>query len=85
VPLVGLQYKDEPDAGLKWLAEHGNPYVLSAQDRDGRVGIDFGVYGVPETFVIDRQGIIRHKYTGPLTPQLLRDDLLPLVKKLEAS
>jgi cytochrome c biogenesis protein CcmG, thiol:disulfide interchange protein DsbE len=85
VPVVGLQYKDEPEAGLAWLREHGNPYVLSAQDRDGRVGIDFGVYGVPETFVIDRNGIIRHKHIGPLTPERLRDEVLPRVRELEAS
>jgi cytochrome c biogenesis protein CcmG/thiol:disulfide interchange protein DsbE len=85
VPVVGLHYKDERDAGLKWLAEGGDPYLLSAHDRDGRVAIDFGVYGTPETFIVDKAGVIRHKHTGPLTPQLLRDDILPRVKQLEAS
>ncbi|MBC7207444.1 MULTISPECIES: DsbE family thiol:disulfide interchange protein [Methyloversatilis] len=85
VPMVGLHYKDERDAGMKWLAEHGDPYLLSAHDRDGRVAIDFGVYGTPETFIVDKTGVIRYKHTGPLTPQLLRDDILPRVKQLEAS
>lgn len=85
VPMVGLHYKDERDAGLKWLAEHGDPYLLSAHDRDGRVAIDFGVYGTPETFIVDKTGVIRYKHTGPLTPQLLRDQILPRVEQLEAS
>ncbi|MEY4766004.1 MAG: hypothetical protein RI907_2677 [Pseudomonadota bacterium] len=82
VPLIGLNYKDERDAGLKWLAEGGDPYDASAFDQEGRVGIDFGVYGVPETFVIDKQGVIRYKHTGPITPQALRDTIEPLLKKL---
>ncbi|MGV2481089.1 UNVERIFIED_CONTAM: redoxin domain-containing protein, partial [Salmonella enterica subsp. enterica serovar Weltevreden] len=85
VPMVGLHYKDERDAGLKWLAEHGDPYLLSAHDRDGRVAIDFGVYGTPETFIVDKTGVIRYKHPGPLTPQLLRDQTLPRVEQLEAS
>ncbi|WP_374338735.1 DsbE family thiol:disulfide interchange protein [Methyloversatilis sp.] len=85
VPMVGLHYKDEREAGLKWLAQHGNPYLLSAYDRDGRVAIDFGVYGTPETFIVDKTGVIRYKHTGPLTPEKLRDDILPRVKQLEAS
>lgn len=82
VPVVGLDYKDEPRDGLGMLAQLGDPYVLSAVDRDGRVGIDYGVYGVPETYVIDREGIIRHKHTGPITPQALEKVILPLVKEL---
>lgn len=85
VTLVGLHYKDERDAGLKWLKEHGDPYLLSAHDRDGRVAIDFGVYGTPETFIVDRQGVIRYKHVGPLTPEKLRDDILPRVKQLETA
>lgn len=84
VPLIGLNYKDEREAGLKWLAQHGDPYLASAYDRDGRVGIDYGVYGVPETFVIDKAGVIRLKHTGPVTPQALRDVILPKVRALDA-
>lgn len=85
VPILGLNYKDERPAGIEWLARHGNPYQLSLWDRDGRVGIDWGVYGVPETFVIDRKGVIRYKRIGILTPEIVRDRILPLVKELEAS
>ena len=68
-----------------WLKRHGNPYVTSVMDLDGRVGINYGVYGVPETYVIDRQGIIRYKRVGVVTPQLLADKILPLIRSLEAS
>ena len=84
VPIVGLNYKDERDAGLQWLAKFGNPYQLSAYDNEGRVGIDYGVYGVPETFVIDKQGVIRYKQIGPITQEAWDKTLLPLVKKLQA-
>ena len=83
VALVGLDYKDKPEEGLKWLARHGNPYDLSISDLDGRVGIDFGVYGVPETFLIDKQGIIRYKQIGPVTPDALRDKIIPLILELQ--
>jgi len=66
-----------------WLARGGDPYVLSVLDREGRIGIDYGVYGVPETYVIDKQGIIRYKHIGPLTPQNLQDKILPLVAELQ--
>jgi cytochrome c biogenesis protein CcmG/thiol:disulfide interchange protein DsbE len=69
----------------KWLQEHGNPYTASVLDLDGRVGIDYGVYGVPETFVIDKQGIVRYKQIGPITPDALKEKILPLVKKLQAA
>ena len=82
VTLIGLNYKDRRDLALGWLDKHGNPYRTTLSDTDGRVGIDFGVYGVPETYVIDRQGVIRHKHTGPVTPEVVRDTLLPLMKKL---
>jgi len=85
VPIVGLDYKDQPDDARRWLANFGNPYVASVSDPDGRTGIEFGVYGVPETFVIDKAGIIRHKQIGPITPDILRDTILPLVKKLNAA
>lgn len=67
-----------------WLDQRGNPYQLTALDIDGRVGIDYGVYGVPETYVIDKAGIIRYKQIGPLTPEALKEKILPLVKELEA-
>jgi cytochrome c biogenesis protein CcmG/thiol:disulfide interchange protein DsbE len=82
VPIYGLNYKDAREAALGWLARLGNPYVASLSDRDGNTGIDFGVYGVPETFVIDRDGVVRHKFTGPLTERAVRDTLLPLIDKL---
>ena len=84
VPIVGLNYKDKRDDGVQWLAKFGNPYVLSAFDSEGRVGIDYGVYGVPETFVIDKQGVIRHKQIGPVTPEALEKTILPLIRKLNA-
>jgi cytochrome c biogenesis protein CcmG/thiol:disulfide interchange protein DsbE len=84
VPIVGLNYKDGRDDGKQWLAKFGNPYVLSAYDNDGRVGIDYGVYGVPETFVIDKQGVIRHKQIGPITAEALEKTILPLLRKLNA-
>ncbi len=83
VPLVGLNYKDPREEALAWLRRHGDPYVLSVADTLGRVGIDYGVYGVPETFVIDRAGIIRYKVIGPVTVQALRDTILPLVRELQ--
>ena len=83
VPIVGLDYKDTREDGLKWLAARGNPYDLSACDDDGRVGIDYGVYGVPETFVIDKQGVIRYKQIGAITPEALDRTILPLVRKLQ--
>jgi cytochrome c biogenesis protein CcmG/thiol:disulfide interchange protein DsbE len=67
-----------------WLGQHGNPYVLSALDMDGRVGIDYGVYGVPETYLIDKAGVIRYKQIGPITPDALQKTILPLAKELEA-
>jgi cytochrome c biogenesis protein CcmG/thiol:disulfide interchange protein DsbE len=82
LPVYGLNYKDQRAAGLKWLADFGNPYTASLSDLDGRVGIDFGVYGVPETFIIDRQGVVRFKHTGPLTPEVIRAEVEPLVRKL---
>ena len=85
VPLYGLNYKDTRPEGLAWLRSFGNPYEASLFDVDGRVGIDFGVYGVPETFVVDKAGVIRYKQIGPVTPEALRDTLLPLVAKLEKS
>jgi cytochrome c biogenesis protein CcmG/thiol:disulfide interchange protein DsbE len=84
VPIVGLNYKDKRDDGLQWLRRHGDPYSLSAFDVEGKVGIDYGVYGVPETFVIDKQGVIRYKQIGPITPEALEKKIMPLVRKLAA-
>jgi len=84
VPIVGLNHKDETIAATNWLAELGDPYLVSVVDRDGRVSIDFGVYGVPETFVIDRHGVIRHKHIGPVTPDAMRKTIIPLVRELQA-
>lgn len=83
VPIYGLNYKDDRRAAMEWLRQFGDPYVASLSDRDGRVGIDYGVYGVPETFVIDRAGVVRHKHIGPLTPEVWERDLLPLVRRLQ--
>lgn len=82
LPLYGLNYKDKPEDALAWLKEFGDPYFLSAADIDGRVAIDYGVYGAPETYLIDREGVIRFKQVGPITPELLQHKLLPLAKEL---
>ena len=81
-PIYGLNYKDKPDAAKKWLRQLGDPYAQSLTDADGRIGLDFGVYGVPETFVIDAQGIVRFKHVGPITADVLRDKIDPLLKQL---
>ncbi len=82
VPILGLNYKDTRPEGMKILNDAGNPYLLSAFDADGRIGINYGVYGVPETFVIDKQGIIRYKFIGPITPAVITEKLIPLINKL---
>ncbi|MCE3264552.1 MAG: thiol:disulfide interchange protein [Pseudoduganella sp.] len=81
-PVIGLNYKDQRDDALRWLQDHGNPYRQVAFDHDGRIGIDFGVYGVPETFVIDRHGIIRMKHIGPLSAPDARARVARMVKEL---
>ena len=83
VPIVGFNYQDQREAGRQWLQQHGNPYQLTVFDADGRVGMDLGVYGVPETFVIDKQGRIRFKHAGPITDDVLQKTLLPLIKELQ--
>ena len=85
VPVIGLNYKDTTELGRAWLAENGDPYKMSVVDADGRVGIDWGVYGVPETFVIDKSGVIRFKQIGPITPESLQQKILPLVRELQKS
>lgn len=84
VNLLGLNYKDEPVDAKAWLAQAGNPYARVAVDADGHAGINWGVYGVPESFVIDQQGVIRRKFTGPLTEETVAGELLPLLDKLRA-
>ncbi len=85
VPVIGLAYKYKPTDWLTWLTSNGDPYKMSIVDLDGRVGIDFGVYGVPETFVIDKSGVIRYKQIGPLTEDALKQTILPLVRELQRS
>ena len=82
VPIYGLNYKDRPQDAERWLNELGDPYVRTGADVNGRVGIDWGVYGVPETFVIDREGRIAYKHIGVLTPKALEETIMPLVDKL---
>ena len=82
VTIIGLNYKDKREDALRWLGALGNPYELSLSDQDGRLGIDLGVYGVPETFVIDKQGVIRYKQIGPMTPEVWEQKLAPLIKEL---
>jgi len=84
VPIYGLNLKDKPEDALAWLGELGDPYVLSVSDLDGRVGIDYGVYGAPETYLIDRNGVIRFKQIGPVTPDIWTQKILPLAQKLNS-
>ena len=85
VPIYGLNYKDEPADAARWLDDFGDPYARTGADLDGRVAINWGVYGVPETFVIDRQGRIAYKRIGPLTPRFVKETLLPLIARLRKS
>ncbi|MGZ8254657.1 MAG: DsbE family thiol:disulfide interchange protein [Burkholderiaceae bacterium] len=85
VPIIGLNYKDKPDAAIGWLAQFGDPYNLSVKDNDGRVGIDYGVYGVPETFLIDKAGVIRFKQIGPITEEVWTKKMQPLIEELRKS
>ena len=84
LPIYGLNYKDQRADGMAWISQFGNPYDASLFDADGRVGIDFGVYGVPETFIIDQQGVVRLKHIGPLTPEVLQNKIEPLLRQLNA-
>ncbi|MDO8895336.1 DsbE family thiol:disulfide interchange protein [Nitrosomonas sp.] len=83
VPIYGLNYKDERNTALQWLKRYGDPYTISIVDPDGRVGIDYGVYGVPETYVIDKKGIVRHKQIGPVTVDSLQKTIIPLIIELQ--
>jgi cytochrome c biogenesis protein CcmG, thiol:disulfide interchange protein DsbE len=82
LPIYGLNWKDKHEDAVAWLQRFGDPYVASGVDRDGRVAIDFGVYGAPETYLIDREGVIRFKHTGPLTRRVIEETILPLAAKL---
>ena len=82
MPLIGLNYKDKREDGLAWLARFGDPYDVTLFDGDGRIGIEFGVYGAPETFIIDKQGVIRFKHIGAVTPQIIDQRIVPLLKDL---
>lgn len=84
VPIHGINYKDAPEAALGFLAELGNPYTRIGADRQGRVSIDWGVYGLPETFVVDAQGRIAYKHVGPFDRRALEEDILPVVRRLQA-
>jgi cytochrome c biogenesis protein CcmG/thiol:disulfide interchange protein DsbE len=84
VAVFGLNYKDQPAAARAWLASLGDPYRATLVDADGGVGIDYGVYGVPETFLIDRRGVVRMKHVGPLTPEVVREKVEPLLAQLKA-
>lgn len=85
VPVVGFNWKDDPVAAKSWLIKYGDPYHLSVSDLDGRVAIDWGVYGAPETFVIDKAGLIRYKHTGPIDAKALNETLLPLIRHLKTA
>lgn len=84
VPVIGFNYKDDRALARRWLASAGNPYELNVFDETGAVAIDWGVYGTPETFVVDHDGIIRFKHVGPLTDELIASELLPLLDALGA-
>jgi len=82
VPVLGINYKDRPADAVRWLAELGDPFTLIGADRDGRVSIDWGVYGIPETFIVDREGRIAYKHVGPIMARDLNEKILPLVEEL---
>lgn len=82
--IIGLNYKDEPLAARRWLRDRGDPYVLTAVDQSGNAGIDWGVYGVPETFIVDQSGKIRFKHIGPIDDEVVNGEIIPLIKELES-
>jgi cytochrome c biogenesis protein CcmG/thiol:disulfide interchange protein DsbE len=83
VPIIGFNWKDDPAAAKAWLGKYGDPYAKSVMDREGRAAIDLGVYGAPETYVIDKTGVIRHKHTGPISPDDLKNKIVPLIEQLK--
>ncbi|HXD83424.1 MAG TPA: DsbE family thiol:disulfide interchange protein [Rudaea sp.] len=82
LPLIGMDWKDDPDTAKRWLAQFGNPYDTIIADENGKAGIDFGVYGAPETYLVDAQGTIRYKHIGNLTPEIIASELKPAIGKL---
>jgi cytochrome c biogenesis protein CcmG/thiol:disulfide interchange protein DsbE len=84
IQIWGIAYKDKSSSAKAWLERHGNPFARTAQDMNGKTAVDFGVYGVPETFVIDQKGIVRYRHAGPLTQEDLDNILLPLIKRLSS-
>ncbi len=85
IDIVGLNYKDERSKAMGWLVKHGNPYLVSAFDNTGDVGIDYGVYGVPETFIVDQKGHIRYKHIGPVSVEDAKQKLIPIIEQLRSS
>jgi cytochrome c biogenesis protein CcmG/thiol:disulfide interchange protein DsbE len=83
VPVYGLNYKDQRPDALEWLRRLGDPYVASGFDADGRVGIDLGVYGLPETFLVDAEGMIVHKHIGPIDRQIWETEFVPIIERLQ--
>lgn len=83
IPIIGLDYKDKDQDGLQWLARYGNPYDVAIADRDAKIGINFGVYGVPESFLIDKVGVIRYKQIGPFNEDVIQNKLIPLIRELQ--
>lgn len=83
IPIVGLDYKDDGAAAKQWLQQLGNPYTVTAFDEKGRIAIDWGVYGTPETYLIDKDGIIRFKQIGPINAEVLQEKILPMIKQLQ--
>ena len=83
IPIYGLDWKDDRAAAIEMLETEGNPYVLSVFDVDGRVAIDYGVYGAPESYLIDSRGVIRFKQIGPMTEEVWQNTILPLAKQLK--
>lgn len=81
IPIIGLDYKDQRQDALEWLQELGNPYELTLSDPDGKFGFDLGVYGAPETYIIDQKGIVRFRHVGEVTPEVWRETLQPLIQK----
>jgi cytochrome c biogenesis protein CcmG/thiol:disulfide interchange protein DsbE len=79
--VVGYNYKDSPEDAARWLAQYGNPFALVVQDRDGQAALDWGIYGAPETFVIDASGVVRFKHIGPLTPEIVEEKILPALQE----
>ncbi|MBS0555996.1 MAG: DsbE family thiol:disulfide interchange protein [Proteobacteria bacterium] len=85
VRLIGMDWKDSPDAAKRWLAQFGNPYDTIIADADGKTGIDFGVYGAPESYLVDAHGVIRYKRIGMLTPQIIDRELKPAIARLQTT